>query len=72
MVLGTGEKLMGDMYDDWKCIDVEGQKAWNDVYIFDWTLSMVREEFPDEEDEQYLEWLAQSRIDSGYYDNTPF
>lgn len=70
MVLGTGVKLMGniwDSYDNWKTTDVEGQADWDSMFYREWVESLVRLDFP-ESSEDFIQMITDDRTYSRYYD----
>lgn len=58
-------------YDNWKCEDVVGQLAWDEIYLQEWAESLIRQEHPNMDDED-VTILAQHRLETGYYDDVEF
>lgn len=60
-----------DNYDQWKLTDVEGQRAWDEVFKLEWAESLVKQEFPHLSDDDVL-IIAEQRLESGYYTEYDF
>lgn len=60
-----------ESYDSWKCEDVVGQLAWDEIYLQEWAESLIRQDNP-WMDEESVTALAQHRLETGYYDDVDF
>lgn len=58
-------------HDDWKCTDTEGDLAWDEIFLQEWTESLIRMEHQYMDDED-VAILAEERQRTGYYDNVEF
>ena len=58
-------------YDRWKCEDTVGEALWEEQYLYEWVLSLVKQENPHLDDND-AEHLAEERYYSGYYNDLDF
>ena len=63
---------MWEKYDQWLTTDILGERAWREEYEREWAESLVREEFPHIDDEEYISSIAAKRLETGYYDDYDF